>query len=176
VNPGGIGNPISEGVAIIDSIINLGERIWKIVAAGRPVMNVRTAYANAMPRGVKCWADLEGWKVPYSKVYKTEYKNGFDATVISFAYRVNYGYGGNVEGKGAYIANATIALADVSVAWGYTFNVIVNVPNVMNVGTRDNPVAGMQMDVQWQVDTAIKHSESQQSYFINGNGVTTKLD
>lgn len=52
--------PVDPAV-IIDQIINLGSKIWKIIEAGKPVVDVKYAYANALPKGVRSSEELDGF-------------------------------------------------------------------------------------------------------------------
>lgn len=168
-------NPIDQAELIVDQIINIGKKIWTVVDAGRPVVNVQSYTANALPKGLKCWSDLTGWQTPRSKVYRVEYENALGATVVDFAYRVTYTAGGSVNGQGQYITNATIMPAELDVSWGYTFNANAEVPSVFNTGTHEEPVAGMQMNMKWSVDTVLDHAQQAESYYIGGNNILKHL-
>jgi hypothetical protein len=154
----------------IGEIINIGKTIWAIIEAGKPVTNSKFDTANALPGGAKCWTELQGWSAPQYKTYNVQYKNGFDMTVVDFTYRVIYTTNGNVNGVGSYITNATVIPASLNVAWGFQFNVQANVPAVTNIGTSQNPLAAMQINLHWSVDSTITHDEKTQSYFITGDG------
>ncbi|UYL09713.1 hypothetical protein B9G69_003880 [Bdellovibrio sp. SKB1291214] len=158
-----------------EQIINIGKEIWKIIEAGKPAINTKFDTANALPVGVKCWTDLQGWSAPKYKTYNVQYKNGFDMTVVDFTYRVMYTPNGNLNGVGQYITNAQVIPASLTVAWGFDFSVIANIPAVTNIGTTNNPVAAMQMNVQWTLDSTVTHIESTQSYFITGEGAFQSL-
>ena len=86
-----------------------------------------------------------------------------------------YAYGGNVGGKGAYLANMSVTPADLTVAWGYTFNAQASVPSVLNVGTTAEPIGAAQLQISWKVDTVMKHEQSSNTYFVRGDGVFTDL-
>jgi hypothetical protein len=159
-----------------EQIINIGKEIWKIIEAGKPVINTKFDTANALPVGAKCWTDLQGWGSPKYKTYNVQYKNGFDMTVVDFTYRVMYTPGGNINGVGRYITNAQIIPASLTVAWGFDFSVTANIPAVTNIGTSANPVAAMQMNLHWALDSTVTHLESTQSYFITGEGAFQPLN
>jgi hypothetical protein len=166
---------LNEANVAIDQIINMGKKVWDIVEANRPVVNIQTDTANALPRGVETWQSLQGWQVPTSKVFRISYKNGFGSKVVDFSYRVLYTHGGNVNGKGAYLTNVTVIPANLEVLWGYTFNMKASVPSVTNVGTMSSPVGAAQMLIEWKVDTAVKHSQRTASYYMQGDGVFKDL-
>ncbi|QDK46348.1 hypothetical protein DOM22_14825 [Bdellovibrio sp. ZAP7] len=160
----------------IGEVVNIGKTVWEIIQAGKPVTSSKFDTANALPSGVKCWTDLQGWSGPQYRTYNVQYKNGFDMVVVDFTYRVMYTTNGTVKGVGRYITNATILPADLSVAWGFEFNVQANIPSVTNIGTTQNPIAAMQMNLHWTLDSTVSHQESTQSYFVTGEGVFEALN
>lgn len=170
----GIGS-LNEASIFLDQVINLGQKVWTLVEAGKPVANVNINVANALPRGLSCWNELAGWQIPQSKVYKIDYINGFGSKVVTFAYRVTFTAGGNYQGKGKYVTHATFMPATLSVAWGFTFNATAEIPSVFNMGTSEDPVAGMQMVMKWSVDTPIKHIEHTETFFVSGDNQLVRL-
>ena len=163
--------PLDAVEAIVDQIINIGKKIFAIVAAGTPVVNINLDTANALPQGVTCWSDLAGWQVPNSKVYNVVYENGFGMEVVNFTYRVMFTAGGNVDGIGQYITNATFLPADLSVGWGFKFDANAQIPSVFNMGSRKDPVAGMQMNLAWKLTSPVAHEQSVESFHVSGKNV-----
>src|SRR4051812_46731541 len=53
----GLGD-LNEADLIIDKIINMGKKVWAIVEAGKPVVDVKVDVANALPEGLKSWQQL----------------------------------------------------------------------------------------------------------------------
>lgn len=168
-------NPLNALEIFVDQIINIGQKIWGIIDAGRPVVNVNLAMANALPRGLSCWADLENWSVPQSKVYQVSYENGFGSEVVTFNYRITFVGGGSYNGVGKYITNAQIVPATLDVGWGFTFNAQAEVPAVFNMGSKADPLAGMQMMMKWSVDTALQHVRESDSYHISGDNTLMRM-
>lgn len=155
---------------IVDKIINIGSKIWKIVEAGKPVVNVKTNVATAMPQGARCWTDLQSWQMPESRVYEVAFKNGFNANVVKMKYRVLWLPGGQAKGVGAYIGYATMTPVDLEVSWLFKLNAEVTIPTVFNMGTADSPIGGMQMNMAYQVESPIKTIQQGQAFFIDGRG------
>ena len=153
---------------MLDQIINMGKKVWSIVEAGKPVVNVKLNSAHALPKGLSCWSDLSGWKKPQSKVYNVAYENAYGMTMVDFTFRVTFTAGGNANGTGAYITNATMMVANLYVFWGLKFDATVEVPSVFNMGTNDNPIAGMQMNMNWKVDSPITYNEGSETFYISG--------
>ena len=169
-------NPLDTINVVVDQIINIGKKIWNIVEAGKPVVDLKMDTANALPMGVTCWSDMSGWSMPNSKVYNVEYTNGFGMSVVNFAYRVTFTAKGSVNGVGQYITNATFMPANVHVAWGYSFAASAEVPSVFNQGTKESPLAGMQMNMKWNVSTVVVNNTQSESYFVSGDNNLVHLE
>lgn len=168
-------NPVEEINVMIDKIVNLGKKVWDLVKMGTPVVNLKMDKANALPMGVKCWSDLAGWEIPKSKSYRVQYENGFGMTVVDFAFRVVFTAGGNYNEKGKYVANATFQPAEINVQWGFNLDATAEVPQVFNRGTKENPIAGMQMTLKWDVSTAVTHMEQTETFYVGGDNKLVHL-
>lgn len=163
-------NPLNEVNIVMDQIVNMGQRVWNIVAKGKPVVNYQQYTASALPSGIEAWQQMQGWA---GKAITQEISviNGFGTEKVKFVYRVVFLYNGNVNGTGKYLGYATIEPANIKVGWGgYTFNAQVAVPEVFNMGTSANPIAGMKIQVKYSVDTIVQHDEYTDSFFITGSG------
>lgn len=161
---------LGEAIVVIDQIIAVGKKIYAIIEAGRPVVNIQTDRVSALPKGTNHWAQFEGWSNPKASVYSVSYSNGFNQDVVKFKFRVVYTYGGRFDGKGRYLANVTVVPMDTYVAWGYTFNAKTSVPEAVNVGTRTNPIAGLELNVNWEVKTVVRDHKDSVAFFIRGDG------
>lgn len=169
-------NPLETIELIVDQIINIGKKIFNVVEAGRPVVNIKMDTANALPRGLTCWADLSGWNRPASKVFNVKYQNALGMTVVDFSYRLTYTAGGSADGVGKYITNATFQPANVYVAWGFKFDATAEIPSVFNTGSKADPVAGMQMMLDWKVTSPLAHIQQAESYFVSGTNELVQLE
>ena len=171
--PGGGDDPMP----ILDSIINIGTRIWSIVVANKPVVDVKNQYATALPEGLKGWASMGGWRAPQGTIYGLVAKNAYGATVINVRYQVLRTAGGNYKGVGKYLTAVTVEPLLVEVAWGYKFSMDASVPDssVVNVGTTENPVAAMMPQLSWRISTPIKDSQGKGVYYIQGDGAFREI-
>ncbi|MNJ98417.1 hypothetical protein D3C87_161830 [compost metagenome] len=170
------GNPLGVVEIFVDQIINIGKKIWAIVDAGRPVVNVKIDVAHALPKGLSCWSDLSGWQMPQSKVYNVNYENGLGMTILDYSYRVTFTAGGNADGVGQYITNATFQPAEIYVAWGFNFGAEAQVPSVFNMGSKTSPVAGMQMDMKWHFKSPLAHNEMTETFFVSGKNELVHME
>jgi hypothetical protein len=171
---GGPIRPNFDGINL-DQIINLGQKIWTIVEKNQPVVNLKVQRAEAMPAGINSWMDLECWQVPESRIYRAVYKNFYGMTVVNLAFRVNYTYGGRLYGQGRYLSQVTVLPAELDVAWGFKLDGEVRVANITNAGTKDFPVGGIQLDVNWVIKTPIKYSESTETFYVRGDGLFKQI-
>ena len=165
---------VQTGDINLEQIVNTAKETWNFIKNNQPVVNATTQYAQALPRGSICWDDLENWQAPRSEYYKVTYNNGFGFEVVSLEFRLVYTYGGQVNNKGHFISNATIQYSKINVKWSFDVNAGVEVPLVVNVGTKEDPVAGMQMSIRWSI-RSLSHIEQTASFFIYGDGRPTEV-
>lgn len=166
---------LSESNLSIEDIVNVGKEVWKIIEANKPVVTVDMPVAHAMPKGIQCWTDLEQWQSPKAVLYRIQYKNLFGITVVDFNFRVSYVYGGSYLGKGQYLANVSVVPATLDVAWGFNVNATSVVGQTVNLGTKDNPEAGISLSVRWHIKTVAKDSDNTENFFIRANGDMQRL-
>lgn len=153
-----------------NEIVAIGEKVWEIVQANKPVVNIETPVAHALPRGLECWSDLEHWQAPRTQSYEVVYKNGFGMEVVKFRFRLHFTYGGGKAELGQYLANVTVLPSEVNVMWGYTFNARVEVAQAVNLGSHANPIAGLEMNVRWNTKTVLKETDNSFHFFVQGDG------
>lgn len=164
-----------DPLVFLDRIINLANKIWAIIEKNKPVVDITTTYANALPDGITHWAQLGEWKPPVGTIYGFYAKNGYGVKVIDVRYQVLRTIGGKYEGKGRYLNGVTVQPLRVDVAWGYKFKMAAKVPSVANVGTTEDPIASMILNLAWAIDTVIKHSEGTSVYYLQGDGAYREI-
>ncbi len=174
-------NPITGTInqvdLIVDKVINIGQKIWNVVDKGRPVANYSSSKATALPGNATRWDQLESWQTPKSKVMRVVYKNMYGIEVVRFTYRIILLYGGTVNGVGKYIGYASVEPLEMTVAYMYTFNAKASVEAVYNMGTGQNPLAGMILNVNWTIETVLKKSTLTNTYTLDGLGnIATPAD
>jgi hypothetical protein len=172
LNPG---TGVGDVIATLRQIIAFGKEVYKIVEAGKPVVNTKYAPISVLPSNTEFGnnitpMDLSYWQPPKFVKFKVSYKNGFGAEVVSFTYNVNMSHGGKFRGTGAFITNAQIVPEKVSVAWGYSFNAEMSLVGLTNMGSDRNPVAGATLQLSYSVSTIIKEDKNNMTIFIAGDG------
>ncbi len=153
----------------INEIVNLGEKIWKIIEKNRPVINVKYAYANAVPKGVKGPEELEGFTPMNYRSFRKFGKNWFGSTVFDLTYTLAHRYNGTYQGRGKYLDAVTVLPHKVEALWGYTVNFNVNRVSTANVGSEKAPLASIVMDLDFQVSTVLKASQYRNMYEFRGD-------
>jgi hypothetical protein len=179
-NSPGPGSEVGDVISVLREIIAFGKEIYKIVEAGKPVINTNYAPISVLPLETEFGKDitpmkLSQWKAPKFVKFKVTYKNGYGAEVVSFTYNVNMSYGGQFKGKGAFITNAQIVPENVTVAWGYTFNAKMSLVGLTNIGTDEEPIAGATLVLSYSVSTVIKEDRNNMTIFIAGDGTIQQM-
>jgi hypothetical protein len=154
---------------ILDKVINLGKKVWKIIEDGKPVVSVKYDYANALPKGVDGPQDLAGFSPLQFRSFRETGVNGFGVTVYDVTYTVVHRYGGSFKGKGRYLDAVAVVPQHVEVAWLYSVEFNVTKVSVANVGTHDNPVAAMTLESFFRVSTMVKELQSRGVFDIRGD-------
>lgn len=157
------------GLDILDTFT----RIWTIVEANKPVVTVQSATsATALPAASENdWTAIGGWKPERNITYVTAFKNMYGMTTVYLEYQVKVVYGGNVKGKGLYIASARIVPVKLRVLWGYKVDVTVSAPTVFNVRTPENPIAAIQLNVIYDIKTILNEDYQTDTYQVQGDGL-----
>ncbi len=167
---------LSPDVAATDSgglwIADIIFKLWDVVVANRPVADVQMKSISALPVIAKSdWAKLSGWKTDRGFKVKVTYANLYGIDVVDFTYSVRMVYGGRYSGQGYYITNARVIASNVTVLWGYDFNMQVEIPAIFNANTEADPLAAVQFDVSWTIDSMLKSDTESRSYQLHGNGL-----
>lgn len=158
------------GLVVLDRIVNLGERLWTLVERNRPVVGVEAEKASALPQGIEHWEQLGHWQRPEVETYRIGYVNFFGVQVAQFTMRILYTWGGDVDGIGRYLANITVIPAYIDVHWGFRFNALTEVADVVNVNDREFPIAAAEIHVRWSLESVFRKIHQSAIFFVKGNG------
>jgi hypothetical protein len=168
-----VASDLEDGVDI-GTIVNLGKEIWAIIVENQPVVNTSHDYANALPRGVTSAGDLDGFSDLTTTSYRMWGENGFGMTVYDVTYTLVHQYGGSYDGKGKFLATASVLPASISVLWGYNVDLHVKHVSSLNVGSATAPVGSVNMELAFTVHTVIKHHTTTTLYQFRGDSSTVK--
>jgi hypothetical protein len=156
----------------------MGEKVWTLLKENEPVLEAKSTSASALPSGIQCWNQLSNWSRARAETYRMTYKNLYGMTVVDLEFSLIYNYGGSFDGRGKYLTNSTIQFNTVDVMWGFIVNANVEIPQVVNMASVDSPVAGMQVTLNWTVNTrpiSLRKLNKAVSFFVSGDGTPTKI-
>lgn len=154
-------------------LVALGEDIYRLVVKGKPQNITSYAPVSIIPKFGDSYVDIfdtENWSAPRKNTYEINYKNLYGMTVVKFRYSVIYSYGGTYNGKGAYITGAHMVPDSVMTSWGFTFSATMKLNSLTNLGTKERPVAGAVLAMEYTVETILQASLETDSYYITGRG------
>lgn len=164
-------------VVSIEKIVNIASKVWEIVQANKPVVNIDTKYATAYPYGVTSATQLASWSRPKTYVYGFYAENLYGSVMIDCKYKFSYTYNGAYKGKGKFLTGVAIIPEVAKVGWGYSFDMSAAVPDstIANVGTDADPVAAMQMKLTWKMSTVLKVVTGTSVYYVEGSGYFSEI-
>ncbi|PRP89742.1 hypothetical protein PROFUN_00084 [Planoprotostelium fungivorum] len=154
----------------IDQVINIAKSVWNIIEGGRPTLNTSFDYATAVPSGVTEWTELEYWADPVTASYSAWVENIFKVKILELNYTVIAMPMGQYQGKGQYLTNVGIIPTIVRAPWSYTLSASTNVHGIVNVGSKDSPIAALQIDLNWGASWMFKKFTKTEAYYVRGDG------
>jgi hypothetical protein len=167
-------NPIGEVIAVIDSMIAIGKKIWPIIDAGRPVIN------NKLIPAISILPHLEGenptlnqmsnWSIPKVRSYRVSFKNGWGSEVVGFTYTLYWQHSGDYKGVGKYVTNLKVQASEIYTSWGFNFDATSELAGISNVGSTEAPVASGIIQVAYIVKGLVNEVRAAQSFYVDGNG------
>lgn len=158
-----------DGVGvIIDKIVNLGKKVWAVVENGRPVVNVNSLFANALPAGARS-SELENFSEFQFQSIRHQGVNLYGATVYDVIYTLVHRYGGTYQGRGAYLEGVSVLPQRVEVMWGYNLDLKVEQVSAVNIGDRENPVASLALQTSLNVKTVLQELRLKNIHEFVGN-------
>jgi hypothetical protein len=124
---------------------------------------------------------LEKWSGVQSKGYHLVLKNQFGMKVVDFQFAVNYMFNGRysngaIKEKGRYLTHLTIAPRQLSVTWGFFLKAKVEIPTIVNAGTKENPKARAIINLHLNFGSAIKEEKMLLTFQIDGDGAFTRIN
>jgi hypothetical protein len=167
------GGKVGKVIGVASDLVALGEGIYNLVNKGKPSNKSSYAPITVIPRVGGKYVDImetENWSVPKKVTYQIIYKNLYGMEVVKFRYSVIYSFGGTYNGKGAYITAAQIIPDSIMTSWGFDFSAHMKLGGIQNHGSKENPVAGAIMIMEYRVETVLQASLESDSYHITGRG------
>ena len=168
------GTDLSNETVILDQIINMGKKVWDIVKANQPVVNVQYDFANALPKGLTSSSELSDFSDIQSTSVRIWGTNPYGFTVYDVTLTTVHQFGGQYDGKGKYLETVSVIPSNLSVLWGYTVDYKVTSVSAINVGTRANPISSMALHAKFKVSTIVKSAETNTVYQFRGDSAAVK--
>lgn len=170
-------NPLSGDIDW-SVIANLGKTIWTVINNNAPVATLQYDYATGLPKGVASAAELDNFSDLNFETYRFYFTNGLGSTVIDVEYTLVHQFGGSYEGRGKYLATVAIVPTKVEVSWGHKINMKAATISSLNVGTAEDPVASVTLEMSYEVRTVFQTFATRKLYQFRGDSaeiIATKL-
>ncbi len=158
------------GTIALDAIVNIGKSVWSLIVAGIPKIDLNLNVASAVPQGISHWTELDSWNDPIAKLYRTQLYTASKKNLGDVYYRLVFTYGGRYKGVGNYLTNVTVVPAQVRVPYRRNFYAENKVTELVNHGTKSNPIAGMSMLLTWGVESLTGKSMQSITLHVRGDG------
>lgn len=166
---GGGTNPLE----VIKAIVALGERAWDLVVMGKPILRSNHNPISVLPqvegRDI-IPMDLEKWSLPRSKTFSFSAKGRTGKELVKFDYAVHFTHGGQFNGKGKFLAAVNITPLKIKVRWGQKFNSHTELLEVVNHGTKEDPIVSALMKITYTITSMTKTTQASEMYHIVGDG------
>lgn len=168
------GQPVPQNIDIA-TIITIGKTVWEIIKDGKPVVDYKSDWAGAIPKGVS-WTDMEGFKDYRWGPFGWDFSNILGMDNVKFSWNFVWSCKGSYNGHGAFIMNAGASIIEIYAAWGYTVNVNVNVDsNPINYGTKVDPIAGLAVEVTFDLRSVLQSFTERCRVSLRGNCATARI-
>jgi hypothetical protein len=169
----GFEEEIDQTGVILDKLVNLGKKVWSVIEKGKPVVTVRSEYANALPEGVRA-SELEHFSPLQFRSVRHYGVNLYGITVYDVTYTLVHRFGGSYQGQGSYLESVTVLPQEVEVVWGYQLDLNVESVSIANLGDRENPIASIAMETSLRVGTIMKELRLRNLHEFRGDSATVR--
>lgn len=153
-----------------DKLIRIGKELIEIIKANQPVVNIKRDAVHVVPASIQNWQELTGWQMPVVRVFRVQMKNAFGNVMVDVRLKASAMWGGNYRNRGRYLANVVVVPTQIVAQWGVTLDIWSENREPVNVGTMEQPVAGLGFDLRYRAKTWVSEVNGTQDYFITGNG------
>ena len=157
------------------TMVLIGEKVIEIVKAGAPVVDIKRTAVSVVPAGVLGWNQLSGWQAPVAKIYNVVVTNGLGMNVVDLRLKVSAMWGGNLMGRGQYLANVLVVPTNTRVLWGWNLDLWSENGEPVNTGTFEQPRAGLGFDIRYRMKTYLNELNGAQDFFVTGDGQISQL-
>jgi len=151
--------------------INIAKSLWDVVRDNAGVVNIDTDYATATPSGITQWQDLANWKnaQPWGP-FKHVWYNGFGYTECQHEWSFVWAYGGDYNGEGQYLTQATEHVTEAYAAYACSVSASSAASSPLNVGTATQPIGQITIDIQTKCCGSFSCEQKGQLVHLKGDG------
>jgi len=170
---------LSDIILSTDELIAIGEKIYKIIRDGRPVIDSTFIPYSILPAGLAnedAFHDMYGWSAPEAKTYRITYLNAYKMKVVEILYSVTFQWDGRDGNGGKYLTGIKVIPLNVKCLWGFNVNATSQLLSISNVGTRLRPIAAATLLFNHTVESMFKATERELLFYITGNGLFRVYD
>lgn len=161
----------------ISTYLYLFKEVWAFLEKNKPVVDADTGnfpYTAVLPtEASKNWEEVQFPAEPprVSQPYVVSRRNLYGLEVIRLEYSIRFTPKGVYRGKGQYLNNVMVSVDNVRVLPGFSLKAESKVLNLLNFGgTREDPVAGLQLFVRWELSSILSGDQGSRSFLISGKG------
>jgi hypothetical protein len=161
-------------------IINIGQQVWQIVQDSKILdgnntpgvdINGTRATASAVPEGLANWTSMEGWTPSKATRYSFKMHDPLHIPFLQYDYSLSFLHGGSLDGVGHYLAEVRLVPEKIWLNFGAgKLNAEVEIRNVVNAGSKSDPVAGMEVVHRFTQKNFFQENVHTEVYFIKGTG------
>jgi len=164
--------PESKPLLIVNDLIALGEKIYKIIEKGRPVVHVNLKPYSVLPKTVltkNLLHDMFGWSAPVTYIYTIKYKNLYKAEVVKIKFGLTFQYNGQDDNGGKYLTGIRILPLSVKTLWGYRTEALSELIAISNLGTKEKIIGSATLAFKIKIHNVISAIETENMFHIRGN-------
>lgn len=165
---------IGDIITAIDGVIAVGEKIWKIIEAGRPVITTKFfPGVSVIPQTTgenPTLNQMSNWSAPIFKCYRISFKNSRNTELVGFNYTLYFQANGSYKGQGKYIANLKVDASQIYAAWLFNFDASSELVGVANIGTDTAPIASAIMKISYTVKGPLNEIQNFERFYVDGLG------
>ena len=151
------------------TIVNRGDRAWRIITANRSVSSAKSKSCEAIPKSLAA-SDLSSWKSE-RVAWQMVVNNQSGAGVVQLDFQLQYQWNGQSDRiPGLFLTDCRL-WGKADVPWGYTLDVDLQVNGQpFNSGSRDSPVGAVRLVLMTRVATPLRSVSDQLQVICHGNG------
>jgi len=159
-------------ISILGEIAIIGRNAWDVITRNRAVFNSSIDYAGVIPSNINnsTWEDLGPWEDAISQPFRFIVKDGIGIKLSEFEWVFSWKYGASFHGKGKYLLNAGIKVKNIYTNVFQTVTVVVNTLSPLNYGTKEDPIAGIDLQVTMTHQSPFYNQNFGCHFNVRGNG------